>query len=211
MGCKGIEEIEEDKEKSLRHERKRIEKAIARVNTTPSRVEISGSTAVPTVIIHRIPLILHAKDLLGRGWFRLIGFMLCLILIPIGFWIGIPMVLMLLHGISLLRFVIRFRRPIRIRINAGTFYLDFWNGEQYKGKVSKNPLELDFRDRFIKDGWVELGITPGWFYKAPRGAFRLKLDDALKLIAFGKANKLDVSVSNEISRLKKKFEQPREQ
>jgi len=37
-----------------------------------------------------------------------------------------------------------------------------------------------------------------------RDVFRLKLDDALKLIAFGKANKLDVSVSNEVSRLEEK-------
>lgn len=128
----------------MRHRRKRIEKSITKVNTTPSRVDISDSTADPTAVIHRIPLKWYAEDLLRNFWFWSTGGLLCIFFgLPFGcifisiylnlpdgpVWIGIPMMLLLLHALLLLRFVHMYR-PIRIRIHAGTFYFDSWNGKQ---------------------------------------------------------------------------------
>jgi len=80
-----------------------------------------------------------------------------------------------------------------LRFGKSYVYYDSWKGKQYKGKVSKNPLELRFSDRFLEDGWVALD-THDEMNQYSRDVFRLKLDDALKLIAFGKANKLEVSL-----------------
>jgi len=211
----------------MRHRRKSIDKSITKVNTTPSRVDISDSTAV----IHRIPLKLYAKDLLRSPilfWFPGLIFGALLtqyvidpfkvvyvdgtaILPNVSGWIGLSMGTLLLHMLLLLWFVLRYR-PIRIRIHAGTFYFDSWSGVKLTGKVS-TKLELVFSDRFLEEGYVAMDIQVDTYevlIMARREAYRLKLDDALKLKAFAKANKLRVGLTQEISRLKKKFEQPRE-
>jgi len=161
MGYKRVRESKKQEKRIRRIRIERIEKAIAKVNATPSRVDISGSTAVPMAIIHRIPLKSYATELLWGFWFWALGFGLGAfffqvvtfweILPDVPGWIIIPMGPLLSYVFLLLQFIRKYR-PIRIRIHAGTFYFDSWNGDQYKGKVSKDPLELDFSDRFIEDG-----------------------------------------------------------
>ena len=123
------------------------------------------------------------------------------------FWIGIPMGPLLVYAFFLLWFIRRFR-PIRIRIVGGKFYLDNWDGEQVSGEISKNPdktqLKISFLHGGLGDGWVGLDIDgPGirWYVGASRKVYKLKLDDAIKLIAFGRANNLKVSLDSVMERV----------
>ncbi|MCZ6690908.1 MAG: hypothetical protein O7H41_15065 [Planctomycetota bacterium] len=220
-----------DRKRAEEERLREIDEAVAEINATPSRVEIDERSGAAMAVIRRIPLKLYTEDLLWDFTFWMVGGV-------IGVFFGLPAVVLLVTrtpakefialkspwfilpvafalGVGLwyvLRLIFQFRcyGPNRIRVHAGRFYLDAWNGAHIEGDVAKNPddtiLQLWFRYRRLEEGWVALDIDveghpSGFLVHAPGETSRMKLDDAAKLIDFGRANMLRVRVDDAVSRV----------
>ncbi|MCZ6691676.1 MAG: hypothetical protein O7H41_18985 [Planctomycetota bacterium] len=220
-----------DRKRKEKERRRKIGEAVAEINATPSRVEIDELSGAATAVIRRIPLKLYTEDFLwdwsswvvglGLGIFFGLPAALFLVTRTLGkefiasqsSWIIFPLGLALGVGLwYLLRLIFQFRYygPNRIRVHAGRFFFDAWNGKHIVGVVAANSdetiLQLRFSDGFLEDGWVALDINVatslvGFLVHYAREAYRMKLDDAAKLIDFGRANRLSVSVDDNVSRL----------
>ena len=130
--------------------RRKIEEKLAKINTTPARVEVGSGPDGNWETIRRIPLRLRLHDILRYPLFWFLGTIFGGLASvrtadqagvyagqdALGLhWLGIPIVLVLWLLLLLAYFVCRYR-PMRMRIHARTFWFDSWNSNRYTGKVA---------------------------------------------------------------------------